>query len=74
MFIITGVAIARNKNWGWIWSDRLWWIHMFLLIAAIALKLLPSFDQDNLLIISFAAPLFVFNLIASRLLPKSIKK
>jgi len=73
IFIIAGVAIARNKSWGWIWQDRLWIIHCILLIVALCLKILPSFDQDNALIFAFVIPIFLLNVIAVKLIPKSVK-
>lgn len=73
LFIIIGVAISRNKNWGWIWQDRIWLIHLVLLVIVIFLKMLPEFDQDNGLVILFIAPLVISNLLAVKLIQKSEK-
>ena len=73
LFLFLGFGIARNRNWGWVWQDRLWSIHLILLFAAVCLKILPAFDQDNLLVIAFIAPVFVFNFLAAKRIPKSVK-
>ena len=73
LFLIVGFAIAKNKNWGWIWQDRLWIIHIILLMLAIGLKLLPAFDQDNRLVFAFIIPIYVINILAVKLIPKSVK-
>lgn len=73
LFLIVGVAIARNKNWAWIWQDHLWLIHLILLSIALLLKFLPGFDQENDLIVIFVLPLFILNFVAVKLLPKSAK-
>ncbi|MBN1407564.1 MAG: DUF4105 domain-containing protein [Calditrichaceae bacterium] len=73
IFIMVGVAIARNKNRGWIWLDRLWVIHIILLTITIALKVIPAFDQDNFLVIAFVVPIFILNMYAVKLIPKTKK-
>lgn len=73
LFLIIGVGIARNKKWSWIWQDRLWLIHVILLLLAFILKIFPGFDQDNGLILTFVAPLFIMNLLAVKLIPVSLK-
>ena len=73
LFLIVGVGIARNKKWSWIWQDRLWLIHVILLLLAFILKIFPEFDQDNGLILIFVAPLFIMNLLAVKIIPLSLK-
>lgn len=63
-----GIILALNKKWAVKRLRYVWYIQTAGVIAAILLKALPAFDQDNWLVIAFILPLYAGFAIAARMI------